>query len=169
MWYISIRSSADERARISASVQRSSTLAIPIRGWVCSMSRVVKRSALRPSSPVRRAGASPLRASFLPSFPSRSRSLRLGLNGCHEIKLNGFRMPARIDHGRAQFLTSNRARLDRQISKRHRGAREPEREDCLSRRRTLRRRRRRIAELCPDGCSQIMSSQIPTELPSSTS
>jgi hypothetical protein len=37
-------------------------------------------------------------------------------------------------------------RLNRQTSKRHRGAREPKCEDRLSRRRTLRRRRSRIFE-----------------------
>ena len=168
MWYISIRSSADERAHISASVQRSSTLAIPIRGWVCSMSRVVKRSALRPTSPVRRAGASPSALHSSPAFP-------VGREASGWASMAARNKTGRVSHARTHrprpraARNSNRARLDRQISKGHRGAREPEREDCRSRRRTLRRRRRRIAELCADGCSQIMSSQIPTELPSSTS
>src|ERR1700722_10776445 len=69
------------------------------------MSRVVKRSA----SPSVMSGPS-RRGSPLPRFippqlsqpvekpPSRPRWL-------HEIKLDGFRMAARIDHGRAQLLT----------------------------------------------------------------
>ena len=34
----------------------------------------------------------------------------------HEIKLDGFRMAARIDNGRVQLLTPDRPRLDRKIS-----------------------------------------------------
>ena len=85
------------------------------------------------------------RNSPLPTFigPQLSQPVEKPPSGpqwLHEIKLDGYRMAARIDNGRVQLLTSDRPRLDRQISKRHRSAREPEHQDRLPRRRTLRRR-----------------------------
>ena len=58
-------------------------------------------------------------------------------NRLNEIKLDGFRMAARIDNARAQLLT--RTGLD--WTDKYPSV-EPEREDRVSRRRTLRRRRR---------------------------
>ena len=70
-----------------------------------SMSRVVKRSA----SPAVKSGPS-RRGSPLPRFipPQLSQPVEKPPSGprwLHEIKLDGFRMAARIDHGRAQLLT----------------------------------------------------------------
>ena len=69
------------------------------------MPRVVKRSAPQAakSGPSRR--ALPFRPSSLRSFPSRSRSPHQGPQWLHEIKLDGYRMAARIDNGRVQLLT----------------------------------------------------------------
>ena len=104
------------------------------------MPRVVKRSA----SQAAKSGPS-RRSATLPRFvtPQLSQPVEKPPSGpqwLHEIKLDGYRMAARIDNGRVQLLTLDRPRLDRQISKRRRSAREPERQDRLPRRRTLRRR-----------------------------
>jgi len=45
------------------------------------------------------------RSSSFRSFPSWSKSPLLGLSGCTKIKLDGFRMAARLDSGRVQLLT----------------------------------------------------------------
>jgi ATP-dependent DNA ligase len=73
--------------------------------WVvpCLVSRSVRPR--RVSSPVRRAEPSPFLSSSLPSFPSWSSSPPSGPQWLHEIKLDGFRMAARIDNGRVQLLT----------------------------------------------------------------
>jgi ATP-dependent DNA ligase len=74
------------------------------------MSRVVKRSALRIAKP--RPSRTDLSQSDspLPSFipPQRSQPVEKPPSGprwLHEIKLDGFRMAARIEHGRVQLLT----------------------------------------------------------------
>ena len=103
------------------------------------MSRVVKRSASRAVKPSRSRRDAPL-PQFVP--PQLSRPVEEPPSGpqwLHEIKLDGYRMAARIDNGRVQLLTSDRARLDRQIPKRHRSSGEPEHQDRLFRWRTLRR------------------------------
>ena len=89
------------------------------------MPRVVKRSASHAanSGPSRRRAA-------LPQFVTPQLSQPVGKppsgpQWMHEIKLDGYRMAARIDNGRVQLLTSDRPRLDRQISDRYRSAREP--------------------------------------------
>ena len=51
------------------------------------------------------AAASRFRSSSRRSFPCGSRRRRRDLNGCMEIKLDGYRMAARIDNGDAQLLT----------------------------------------------------------------
>jgi hypothetical protein len=110
------------------------------------MSRVIKRSAAKAvkSGPSRESQrASPL-PRFIGSSPSRLRSLLRGPQWVHEIK--------RLSHGRAHLpwpgatSLSDGARLDRQISKLHRGAREPERVKALISTANSTRRRRRIAE-----------------------
>ena len=45
-----------------------------------------------------------------------------GADWVHEIKLDGYRMAVRVDNGRVQPPDPDRARLDCQISERHRGA-----------------------------------------------
>jgi ATP-dependent DNA ligase len=70
-----------------------------------SVSRVVERSA----SPAAKSGPS-RRGSPLPRFipPQLSQPVEKPPSGSqwlHEIKLDGFRVAARIDHGRAQLLT----------------------------------------------------------------
>ena len=72
----------------------------------CLVSSSVQRR--RPSSLVHRAEAKEprrCRASSVGSSPSRLRSLLRGPQWVHEIKLDGFRMAARIYHGRAQLLS----------------------------------------------------------------
>jgi bifunctional non-homologous end joining protein LigD len=73
------------------------------------MPRVVKRSAsqavkARPIAP-QPAPTPRFRSSSLRSFPSLSGSRHRGPQWVHEIKLDGFRMAARIDNGRVQLLT----------------------------------------------------------------
>ena len=66
------------------------------------MPRVVKRSASQAakSGPSRRSAA-------LPQFvtPQLSQPVEKPPSGLHEIKLDGYRMAARIDNGRVQLLT----------------------------------------------------------------
>jgi ATP-dependent DNA ligase len=76
--------------------------------WVCSMSRIVKRSTSQavksdPSGRSRRDSPLPL---FVP--PQLSQPVEKPPSGpqwVHEIKLDGYRMAARIDNGRVQLLT----------------------------------------------------------------
>ena len=69
------------------------------------MSRVVKGSASRAvkSGPSRR--GSPLPRFIPPQLSQPVEKPPSGPRWLHEIKLDGFRMAARIDHGRAQLLT----------------------------------------------------------------
>jgi bifunctional non-homologous end joining protein LigD len=67
------------------------------------MPRVVKRSASQALGPSRRDAPLP---AFIP--PQLSQSVEKPPSGpqwLHEIKLDGFRMAARIDNGRVQLLT----------------------------------------------------------------
>jgi DNA ligase D-like protein (predicted ligase) len=76
--------------------------------WVCSMSRIVKRSTSQavksdPSGRSRRDSPLPL---FVP--PQLSQPVEKPPSGpqwVHEIKLDGYRMAARIDNRRVQLLT----------------------------------------------------------------
>jgi hypothetical protein len=52
----------------------------------------------------------------------------------HKIKLDGYRMAARVDHGRVQLLTRTGLDWSDKISKRHGYARKPQREDRSYRR-----------------------------------
>src|SRR5271157_2066279 len=73
------------------------------------MSRVVKRSAseaIKTSGPRRRGdAASPLPDWIPPQLCQPVETAPSGPQWLHEIKLDGFRMAARIDHGRVQLLT----------------------------------------------------------------
>jgi bifunctional non-homologous end joining protein LigD len=84
------------------------------------MPRILKRLA---SEAVRAAPSRSRPNSTLPLFvpPQLTQPVEKPPSGpqwVHEIKLDGYRMAARIDNGRAQLLT-RWARLDREISKRH--------------------------------------------------
>jgi bifunctional non-homologous end joining protein LigD len=77
------------------------------------MPSVVKRSA---SKAVNKAGPS-RRGAPLPQFvpPQLSQLVEKPPSGpqwVHEIKLDGYRMSARIDNGRVQLLNEDGARLD---------------------------------------------------------
>jgi DNA ligase D-like protein (predicted ligase) len=73
------------------------------------MSRVVKPSvarAIKTSEPRgRQEATSPLPRWIPPQLCQPVEDAPSGLQWLHEIKLDGFRMAARIDHGRAQLLT----------------------------------------------------------------
>ncbi len=73
------------------------------------MSRVVKHSAsesIKTSAPRRgKDAASPLPSWIPPQLCQPVEVAPSGQQWLHEIKLDGFRMAARIDHGRAQLLT----------------------------------------------------------------
>jgi ATP-dependent DNA ligase len=82
---------------------------VPSLGFVF-MSRVVKRSALRaikagPSLAARSRSASPLPKFIPPQLSQPVEQPPSGPQWLHEIKLDGYRMAARIDNGRAQLLT----------------------------------------------------------------
>jgi bifunctional non-homologous end joining protein LigD len=69
------------------------------------MSRVVKRSASQVIKSARSHRAIPLPA-FIPSQLSQPvEKPPSGPQWVHEIKLDGFRMAARLDNGRVQLLT----------------------------------------------------------------
>jgi hypothetical protein len=71
------------------------------------MSRIVKRSAQAVTSSSSRGGhgASPLPRFIPPQLCQPVEKAPSGPQWLHEIKLDGFRMSARIDNGRAQLLT----------------------------------------------------------------
>src|SRR5271165_2247739 len=73
------------------------------------MSRVVKRSAseaIKTSSPRRgKDAASPLPSWIPPQLCQPVDTAPSGPQWLHEIKLDGFRIAARIDHGHVQLLT----------------------------------------------------------------
>jgi hypothetical protein len=95
------------------------------------MSRVVKRSASQAiKSGLSRRGVPLSAIHSSQSFPS-GREATIGASVAARDKLDGYRMVARIEWSGAT-PNSHRARLDRQVPKRHSRAREPEREDRLS-------------------------------------
>src|ERR1700722_1565985 len=114
------------------------------------MPRVVKRSASQAitSGPSRR--GVPLPQFVLPQLSQPVEKPPSGPQWLHEIKLDGYRMAARIDNGPCETADPHWARLDEQISKRDCRPVEHECEDRLCRWRALRRRRGRIAELRTD-------------------
>jgi len=57
------------------------------------------------------------------NFASLSLSRRQARDGSTKIKLDGFRMSARIDRGRVQLLTRTELDWEPEISRDHRGAR----------------------------------------------
>ena len=69
------------------------------------MSRVVKRSAWRAVKPSRSRRNSPLATFIRPQLSQPVEKPPSGPQWLHEIKLDGFRMAARIDNGRVQLLT----------------------------------------------------------------
>ena len=73
------------------------------------MPRIVERSvagAIKTSVPRgRQAAPSPLPSWIPPQLCQPVENAPSGPQWLHEIKLDGFRMAARIDHGRAQLLT----------------------------------------------------------------
>jgi bifunctional non-homologous end joining protein LigD len=77
------------------------------------MPRVVKRSASQAvkSGPSRR--DAPLPQFVPPQLSQLVEKPPAGPQWVHEIKLDGFRMSARIDNGHVQVLTRTGARLDR--------------------------------------------------------
>ena len=107
------------------------------------MPRVVKRSASAEaikSGPSRRSRPnSPLPLFVPPQLSQPVEKPPSGPQWVHEVKLDGFRMAARIDNGRVQLLTRTGLDWTGKYIERHRGASRREREDRLSRRRTLRR------------------------------
>jgi len=107
-----------------------------------SASQAVKSGPFAPRGP-----PSELRPS--PTFPA-GREAAVG--GAMAARNQTRRLPNSCAHRERSRPTAHphRARLDRQISERHRRTREPERKDRLYRRRTLWRRRRWFAELRPD-------------------
>jgi ATP-dependent DNA ligase len=71
--------------------------------WICSMSRVVKRSTLEAvKSPLsgRSRRNSPLPRFILPQLSQPVEKPPSGPQWLHEIKLDGYRMAARIDRRR---------------------------------------------------------------------
>jgi hypothetical protein len=100
--------------RIGASMQNYSGVPIlsqPVPSLGCAfMSRVVKRSALQaikpgPSGAVRSRSASPLTKFISPQLSQPVEKPPSGPQLLHQIKLDGYRMAARIDNGQAQLLT----------------------------------------------------------------
>jgi bifunctional non-homologous end joining protein LigD len=69
------------------------------------MSRVVKRSVLQAVKSGRSHRGVPLPQFVSPQLSKPVEKPPSGPQWLHEIKLDGYRMAARIDDGRAQFLT----------------------------------------------------------------
>ena len=57
------------------------------------------------------------------AFPAGREASGRGLNGCTKSKLDGYRMAARIDNGRAQLLTRTGLDWTDKYPSAHRGAR----------------------------------------------
>jgi len=90
--------------------------------WVCSMSRVVKRSTSQPvkAGPSRRSRPNSPLPQFVP--PQLSQPVEKPPSGpqwLHEIKLDGFRMAARIDNSRAFTLEHVRSAVHRALADVH--------------------------------------------------
>jgi bifunctional non-homologous end joining protein LigD len=71
------------------------------------MSRVVKRSASHAIKAGRSHRGVPLPQFVPPQLSKPVEKLPSGPQWLHEIKLDGYRMAARIDNGRAQLLSDN--------------------------------------------------------------
>src|SRR5580698_3959628 len=102
------------------------------------MPRVVKRSASQavkagPSRPSR--PNSPLPQFIPPQLSQPVETPPSEPQWVHEIKLDGYRMAARVDHGRVQLLTRTGLDWSDKISTRHGCARQAQREDLSYRRR----------------------------------
>jgi bifunctional non-homologous end joining protein LigD len=69
------------------------------------MSRVVKRSASQAAKSSRSQRDAPLPQFVPPQLSLPVEKPPSGAQWVHEIKLDGYRMAARIDNGRAQLLT----------------------------------------------------------------
>jgi bifunctional non-homologous end joining protein LigD len=69
------------------------------------MARVVKRSAPQALKSGRSRRGVPLPAFIPPQLSQAVEKPPSGPQWLHEIKLDGYRMAARIDHGRVQVLT----------------------------------------------------------------
>src|SRR5271154_871016 len=69
------------------------------------MPRVVKRPASQAVKSIRSRRGVPLPSFIPPQLSQPVEKPPSGPQWVHEIKLDGFRMAARIDHGRAQLLT----------------------------------------------------------------
>jgi ATP-dependent DNA ligase len=113
------------------------------------MPRVVKRSASQAaeSGPSRRSAA-------LPQFvtPQLSQPVEKPPSGAqwlHEIKLDGYRMAARIDNGHVQLLTRTGLDWTDKYPSPVAALANPERQDRLHQRGTLRRRRGWAADFRP--------------------
>ena len=72
---------------------------------VSSMSRVVKRSASQAVMPGRSRRDAPLPRFVPPQLSQPVEKPPSGAQWVHEIKLDGYRMAARLDNGRSQLLT----------------------------------------------------------------
>src|ERR1700722_6292674 len=77
----------------------------PFMCWAQSMSRVVKRLALQAIKPGRSRRGVPLPQFVRPQLSQLVQRPSSGSQWVHEIKLDGFRMAARIDNGRVHLLT----------------------------------------------------------------
>jgi bifunctional non-homologous end joining protein LigD len=69
------------------------------------MSRIVKRSASQTAKPGPSRRSVPLPQFVAPQLSQLVEKQPSGPQWVHEIKLDGYRMAARIDNGRAQLLT----------------------------------------------------------------
>ena len=78
---------------------------LPVRGQVPSMSRVVKRSTGQAVKAGRSRRDVPLPQFVRPQLSQPVEKPPSGAQWVHEIKLDGYRMAARIDNGRVQLLT----------------------------------------------------------------
>src|ERR1700722_2917846 len=83
------------------------------------MSRDIKRPARKGSKAGPSGRDAPLPRFIPPQLSQPVEKPPSGPQWLHEIKLDGYRMAARIDNGRVQTPDSDRARVDRQISQRH--------------------------------------------------
>jgi ATP-dependent DNA ligase len=73
--------------------------------WVSSRSRVVKRSASQAVKPGRSHRGVPLPLFVPPQLSQPVEKPPSGPQWLHEVKLDGYRMAARVDNGRLQLLT----------------------------------------------------------------
>src|ERR1700691_2783433 len=98
------------------------------------MSRVIKRPAPQGTKAGPSGRDAPLPQFIPPQLSQPVETPPSGPQWVHEIKLDGYRMAARVDHGRVQLLTRTGLDWSDKISKRHGCARKPQREDRSYRR-----------------------------------